>query len=182
MIDEIFDDLKLGYTKTTDALARDLMKMRTGRANVAVLDGIKVIYYGSPTPLSQLAALNVPDPRMITVKPYDKTLLPAIEKAIISADVGITPSNDGEIIRLPIPALSGERRKELGKLCRKQGEDSKVSVRNQRRDANAMLKELDGISEDEVERALKKVQDATDGAIKQLDEVVAKKEKEILEI
>ena len=182
MINEIFEDLQQGFIRTVEALQRDLSKMRTGRANVAILDGIKVIYYGSPTPLSQVAALSVPDPRMITIKPYDKALLPAIEKAIIAADVGITPSNDGEIIRLPIPPLSGERRKELGKLARKQGEENKVSLRNQRRDANAMIKELDGMPEDEVERGLKRVQESTDKHVKLVDELVDKKEKEILEL
>jgi ribosome recycling factor len=182
MINEIVEDLQQGFIRTVEALQRDLSKMRTGRANVAILDGIKVIYYGSPTPLSQVAALSVPDPRMITIKPYDKALLPAIEKAIIAADVGITPSNDGEIIRLPIPPLSGERRRELGKLARKQGEENKVSLRNQRRDANAMIKELDGMPEDEVERGLKRVQEATDKHVKAVDELVEKKEKEILEI
>jgi len=182
MIDEILEDLLDGFGKTIETLKKDLGKMRTGRANVAILDGIKVIYYGSPTPLNQVAALSVPDARLIVVKPYDKALLPAIEKAIIAADVGITPGNDGEIIRLPVPPLSGERRKDLSKSVRKQGEDTKVALRNQRRDANAMLKELEGMPEDAVERALKRVQDLTDQHVKVVDGEVEKKEKEILEM
>jgi ribosome recycling factor len=183
MIKEIIDDLDQGFRRTLDGYKKDLTKMRTGRANVAILDGIKVIYYGSPTPLNQVAAVNAPDPRLITIKPYDKALLAAIEKAVISADIGITPSNDGEIIRLPVPPLSGERRKELVKLARKQGEEAKVAMRNQRRDANAMVKDLEseGVPEDDVERALKKVQDMTDQCIKLVDEAADKKEKEILE-
>jgi ribosome recycling factor len=182
MINEIIDDLESGYKKTVEALKRDLMKMRTGRANVAILDGIKVIYYGSPTPLNQVAALSVPDPRLIVVKPYDKALLPALEKAIIAADVGITPSNDGELIRLPVPALSGERRRELSKHVKKQGEDAKIALRNQRRDANEMLKELTDLPEDDVERGLKKVQDLTDQYVKAIDAEVERKEKEVLEV
>jgi ribosome recycling factor len=182
MINEIVQDLELGYKKTVDSLKRDLTKMRTGRANVAILDGIKVIYYGSPTPLNQVAALSVPDPRLIVVKPYDKALLSALEKAIIAADVGITPSNDGEIIRLPVPALSGERRKELSKHVKKQGEDAKVALRNQRRDANELLKELVDLPEDDVERGLKKVQELTDAFVKAIDAEVERKEKEVLEV
>ncbi len=182
MINEITQDLESGYKKTVESLKRDLMKMRTGRANVAILDGIKVIYYGSPTPLNQVAALSVPDPRLIVVKPYDKSLLGALEKAIIAADVGITPSNDGEIIRLPVPALSGERRKELSKMVKKQGEDAKIALRNQRRDANELLKELTDLPEDDVERGLKKVQELTDHYVKVIDTEVERKEKEVLEV
>jgi len=182
MINEIIQDLESGYQKTVEALKRDLTKMRTGRANVAILDGIKVIYYGSPTPLNQVAALSVPDPRLIVVKPYDKGLLAALEKAIIAADVGITPSNDGELIRLPVPPLSGERRRELSKHVKKQGEDAKIALRNQRRDANELLKSLEDLPEDDVERGLKKVQDLTDAFVKAIDTEVERKEKEVLEV
>lgn len=182
MINEIIEDLEQGYQKTVESLKRDLTKMRTGRANVAILDGIKVIYYGSPTPLNQVAALSVPDPRLIVIKPYDKALLAALEKAIIAADVGITPSNDGELIRLPVPPLSGERRRELSKHVKKQGEDAKIALRNQRRDANELLKALEDLPEDDVDRGLKKVQDLTDGFVKAIDAEVERKEKEVLEV
>ncbi len=184
MVDDIVSDLKTGYGKALASLGRDLNKVRTGRANLAVLDDIRVEYYGTMTPLNQVATLTVADPRLITVRPWEKNMIPVIEKAISQADIGIHPTNDGEIIRLPIPPLSGERRQELVRQVRRYGEDAKVSLRNQRRDANDMLKELarDGdISEDDRDRGYKKVQEATDDWGKKVEAAVVAKEKELLE-
>ena len=184
MVGDILSDLKKGYDKTLAALARDLNKVRTGRANLAVLDDIHVEYYGTMTPLNQVATLTVADARLITVRPWERSMIPVIEKAISQADIGIHPTNDGELIRLPVPPLSLERRQELVKLVKRYGEDSKVALRNQRRDANEMLKELakDGdISEDDRDRGYKQVQEATDEWGRKADEAVAAKEKELLE-
>jgi len=159
--------------------------VRTGRANVAILDGLRVDYYGTPTPLHQVASVNAPDPRLITIKPWEKSLIPEIEKLIRSSQLGLNPSSDGEIIRLPMPPLTEERRRDLAKVVKKMAEESKVALRNARRDANEMLKEFlkdKDITEDEEKAGLKKVQEATDGAVAKVDELVAKKEKEIMEI
>ena len=182
MFDEIVDDLREGMSKTIESLERDLGKTRTGRANLAILDGVRVEYYGAMTPLNQVAALNIPDPRLISITPWDKTMLATIERAIISADVGITPSNDGEIIRLPIPPLTQERRVEICKQVRSRGEETKIALRNCRRDANEFIKSEEGTSEDDVKRALKVVQDHTDKSVKSVDDLIASKESEIMEI
>jgi ribosome recycling factor len=162
-----------------------LGKVRTGRASVSILDGIRVDYYGTPTPLNQIASLNVPDPRLITVKPWEKSLIPEIEKTIRSAQLGLNPSSDGEIVRLPMPPLTEERRKDLVKMVKKMAEEAKVALRSARRDANEMLKELQkdkAITEDEEKAGLKRVQDTTDAAVTKVEEIVGKKEKEILEV
>lgn len=185
MVDDIVEDLLAGFAKSVEAMRRDLNKVRTGRANLAVLDDIRIEYYGSLTPLNQVATLTVADPRLITVRPWEKTMIATIEKAINQADLGINPTNDGEMIRLPIPPLSGERRKELVRQVRRYGEDCKVSLRNHRRDANDMLKEASKegeISEDDRDRGLKKVQDTTDAQVKGVEEAVAVKEAELLEV
>src|SRR5207248_341645 len=159
--------------------------IRTGRANLAMLDGIKVNYYGTPTPLAQCAALAVPEPRLITIKPWDKSVMKDIEKSIKEANLGLNPMNDGEMIRLPIPPLTEERRKDIAKQVRTKGEDHKVAVRNERRDANEKLKVLlkdKKITEDENKRGTETVQKHTDGGIKIIDEVIAKKEKEVMEV
>ncbi|GMV43648.1 MAG: ribosome-recycling factor [Myxococcales bacterium] len=182
MIKEIIDDTRDSMGKVIENLQRDLTRTRTGRANLSILDGIRVDYYGTSTPLNQVAALTVVDPRMISIKPWDKSLLPIIEKAIISSDLGLNPGSDGELLRLPIPPLTQERRQELAKGVRKQGEDAKIAIRNIRRDAKTLLDDLDGVSEDDVTRAHKSVQDTTDEHVKRVDDVVAKKEKEITEI
>ena len=182
LVDMVVEEITERFDRTIEALQRDLTKMRTGRANVSLLDGIRVPYYGSPTPLNQVAALNVADARLITIKPWDKSLLAAIEKAIIAADVGIMPSNDGELIRLPIPPLTTERRKELVKLAKRAGEDAKVGLRNVRRDCNEMLKKSEEVPEDEMHRGLQRVQDQTDKYVSRVDAIIAEKEKEILEV
>lgn len=177
--------LKVRIDKTLEDLRRELSKIRTGRANLSLLDAIKVDYYGTPTPLSGVASLSVPEPRLITIKPWDRSIIKDIEKAIKEANIGITPMNDGEMIRLPIPALTEERRKEIAKQVRTKGEDHKVAIRNERRDANEALKELQKkktISEDDLKRTSERVQKETDQGVLKIDEIVQKKEKEIMEV
>src|SRR5687768_3043975 len=170
--------------RAIEAFQRDLSRVRTGRANLSLLDGIKVDYYGTPTPLNQVASLNVADARLITIKPWEKTMIPVIEKAIRSSDLGLNPVADSELVRLPIPPLTQERRKELVKQIKKMTEDARVAVRGARRDANEMVKEAekDGdVTEDDAKTTTKKIQDLTDKYIAQVDDVGGKKEKEILE-
>jgi len=181
MLEEIYADTKSSLQKAHEAFKRDLTKIRTGRANLALIDGIKVDYYGAPTPLNQVAALNIADPRLITVKPWDKTLLTAVEKALVAANIGITPSNDGELVRLPIPPLTGEVRKNLVKELKKKSEDARIVVRNVRRDSNELVKEAK-VGEDEETRALKAIQKFIDEAIAKIDADAATKEKEIMEV
>lgn len=184
MIDDVLSELRKDMNATLESLKKELSKRRTGRASVTLLDGIKVDYYGTASPLNQVAALQTPDPRMITIKPWDKSLVPVIEKAIQQSSLGLNPSTDGELVRIPIPPLTGERRKELVKDVKKVGEESKVAVRNQRRDANEMARQLEKdkeISEDALHRGLAKIQELTDELVKRIDETVAAKEKEILE-
>jgi len=185
MIDEILESTSESMTKSHEALRATLSRIRSGRANAALLDSVRVDYYGAMTPLNQMATISAPEPRLIMVKPYDRTVVGAVEKAIQSADLGLNPSSDGEIIRIPVPPLTEETRRDLVKVVRKHGEEGKIAIRNHRRDANGMLKELEAegeASKDDVARALKKVQDLTDGAISKVDEILAGKEKEITEI
>lgn len=181
MLDEIIQDTKDSLGKVKEAFKRELTRLRTGRANLALLDGIRVEYYGAMTPLNQVAALNIADPRLITVKPWDKSLLVAIEKAIVGSNIGITPGNDGEIIRLPIPPLTGEVRKNLVKELKKKTEDARIAARNVRRDSNQLLKEAE-LSEDEEARALKQVQKLLDDAVADIEGDADAKEKEIMEV
>jgi ribosome recycling factor len=185
MTDDVMKELKARIDKTLDDLRKELGKIRTGRANLAVLDGVRVDYYGTPTPLSGVASLAVPEPRLITVKPWDKSALKDIERALKEANLGLTPMNDGEIIRLPVPPLTEERRKDIAKQVRSKGEEHKVAVRNVRRDANEMLKELlkeKAITEDDNKRTGEKVQKETDAGVAKIDEIVQKKEKEVMEV
>lgn len=184
MVNDLLSELKAGYEQAIVALRRDAAKIRTGRANPNILDNLRVDYYGTPTPVMQIAAVKVADARMITIQPWEKNMINAIEKAIMTSDLGLNPSNDGTLIRLPVPALTGERRKEFVKQVKDMGEKTKIAVRNQRRDMNDMLKSVqkDGdITEDELKKALTKVQDLTDEYSKKIDEVVSEKEKEIME-
>ncbi|MCC6749354.1 MAG: ribosome recycling factor [Deltaproteobacteria bacterium] len=184
MVNDILNDLKDNMNGAMEALKRDLAKRRTGRANASLLDGIKVDYYGTPSPINQIASVQVPDPRLITIKPWEKNMVQAIEKAVQQSNLGLNPSSDGEVIRLPIPPLTGERRNQLVKDVKKLGEEAKVGVRNQRRDANEMLKELEKdkeISEDDLRKGMARVQELTDEYVKKVDEIVAGKEKEIME-
>ncbi len=178
---EIFELAQDAMDKAMESFMKDLSRLRTGRANLQLLDGVRIEYYGSSTPLNQVAALNVADARMITIKPWDKAMLIEIEKALVSSNLGLTPSNDGELIRLPIPPLTGERRQDLAKQLGRLTEDARVKVRNARRDANGMIKDLDGVSEDEQHRSLKQMQEQTDGSIAELEVEAAKKEAEIME-
>jgi ribosome recycling factor len=185
MVNDVLKELQASLDKAIDALKRDLGKVRTGRASVSILDGIRVEYYGTPTPLNQVASLNVPDPRLITIKPWERSLIPETERTIRASQLGLNPSSDGEIVRLPMPPLTEERRKELVKMVRRLAEEAKVALRGARRDANEMLKEFQKekeITEDDEKLGLKRVQDATDAAVVKVDEIVAKKEKEILEV
>ncbi|MBO4337422.1 MAG: ribosome recycling factor [Lachnospiraceae bacterium] len=171
-------------TKAVDFLKSEYASIRAGRANPHVLDKVKVDYYGTPTPIQQVGNISVPEPRMLQIAPWEKTMIKNIEKAIMASDVGITPSNDGAVIRLVFPELTEERRKELVKDIKKKGEDGKVAVRNIRRDGNETLKKLskEDISEDEIKDMQDELQKLTDKYIKQIDELVEEKSKEILKV
>ena len=184
MIESIYDETRESMGKSVIALKNELKRVRTGRASLSILDGIKVDYYGTPTPLNQMATLAVPESRLITIQPWDASVIKEIEKAILKSDLGLTPSSDGKIIRISIPALTEERRKELVKVVRKICEDYKVSIRNIRRDSNELLKSMkkDGeISEDDAFKSQDEVQKITDEHIKRVDDCFDEKEKEILE-
>ena len=166
-------------------LKRDLAGLRTGRANLALLDGIKVDYYGTQTPLKQVATLGIPESRLITVQPWEPPLIKEIEKALLTSGLGLTPSNDGKVIRVPLPPLSEERRKELIKICKKHGEETKVHIRAVRRDGNEELKRLQKeskITEDDLRKAEAEIQKLTDQYVHQVDQILKKKEDEILEV
>lgn len=185
MLDEVFKELRAGIEKAIEALRRDLSKVRTGRAHAGMLDSVRVDYYGVQTPIGQMATVSVPEPRLITIKPWEKGQAKAIDKALRESDLGINPQVDGELIRIPIPALTEERRREMVKLTKKNGEDCKVAVRKHRRDANEMIDSLDkdgDVSGDDADRARKKVEDVVAEGIKQIDAVVTAKEKDILEV
>jgi ribosome recycling factor len=184
-IKEVEAHSKTRMEKVLGDLQHDMAGLRTGRASVNLLDGIKVDYYGTPTPLNQAGTLHVPEPSLITVQPWDVSLIAAIEKAIRSSDLGLNPANDGKVIRVPIPPLTEERRKELVKRLHHMAEDHRVAMRNIRRDANEAIKKLlkdKLLSEDDERRALDEVQKMTDGNIARLDQAAKVKEKEILEI
>lgn len=183
MKNEIIQEMRRKMDKALEVLRHDFARVRTGRASVALLDGIKVEAYGTQMPLSQVASLAAPEPRLLTVQPWDATLMSEIEKAILRSDLGLTPSNDGKIIRIPIPPLTTERRKELVKTIKKMTEECKVALRNLRREANEDFKELKKekmISEDESFKAQEEVQKITDDYIKKAEAQAAEKEKEIM--
>ncbi len=180
----VLDETREAMEKAIRSLRAELQKIRTGRASTAILDGIQADYYGTPTPLNQLANLTTPDPRLIVISPYDKSALPAIEKAIQASDLGLTPQSDGKVVRIPIPPLTEERRRELVRHVHKVAEEHKVGVREARREGLAMLKDLeaDGLPVDDRRRADRQVQELTDEYVNRIDEMVAVKEKEILEV
>ena len=185
MIDDITTDATAQMNATIEALKKQLGAIRAGRANAAMLDMVRVDYYGSKTPLSQVANVTAADGTLLVVKPWEKNLVKEVEKAIIEANLGLTPSNDGELVRVPIPPLSEERRKEFVKQAKQRTEEAKIAIRNARRDANELVKaaKSDGeISEDDEKRALKAVQDLTDTYVKKCDDALSTKEKEILEV
>ena len=185
MSNQVLTQAKERMEKSISAFTRELASIRAGRANVAVLDRITVDYYGCPTPIQQMAAVSVPEPRILMIQPWDATTLKSIEKAILTSDIGINPQNDGRVIRLAFPPLTEERRKEICKEVKKIAEDTKVAIRNTRRDALEKLKALkkgNSITEDDEANGEKKIQNLTDKYCKEIDVMAADKEKEILEI
>ncbi len=183
--DDVLKDLHDRILKTLEQLKQDLTAVRTGRASLHLLDGVRVDYYGTPTPLNQVATLSVPEARLIMVKPWEKNMIPVIEKAIRDANLGVNPMSDRDLVRVPIPALTEERRKEIVKQVKHKGEEHKIAVRNERRDAKELIEvaKKDGdISEDEAKKALEKVQKETDEGVKKVDEIVAAKEKEVMQV
>lgn len=181
----VITDMKAHMDKTVEDLRKEYLKIRTGRANISLLDDVKVDYYGNPSSLSQVANLAVPEPRTITISPWESKMIGPIEKAILNANLGLTPGNDGKLIRLTLPPLTEERRKEIVKGLKKMDEDHKVAVRNIRRKAIEDLKKLEkdkAITEDELKKYEKDVQTATDAVIARLDEILSHKEKEVMEV
>jgi len=185
MIEEIYLKTEEKMVKTIDTIRSELNKFRTGKASAAILEGVKVNYYGSIVPLKQAANISAPEARLITIQPWDKSMINEIEKAILKSDLGLTPMNDGHIIRLPIPQLTEERRQQLVKQAKKLGEEAKIAIRNIRRDANEQIKKAEKtheISEDDLHRSQDEIQTMTDDFITKIDDVLKKKEKEIMEI
>lgn len=185
MIKDVMDTAKQKMNKTKDVLRADLMAIRAGRANPQLLDRIMVDYYGTPTPLTQMANISAPEPRLLQISLWDTKMLSAVEKAILKSDLGLTPSNDGKIIRLVLPDLTEERRKELTKVVRKNAEEAKVAVRAIRRDAMEQFKRLkkdSAITEDDQKKAEEDIQKLTDAAVKDIDKICSDKEKEILDV
>ena len=185
MINDITNDTDEGMTRAVEAFKRDLLKIRTGRANTSMLDSIKVDYYGTPTPVNQVATVQVVDARLITVKPWEKNMIAVIDKAIRASDLGINPVADSELVRVPIPPLTNERRKELAKVVNKQTEEARVAVRSARRDAMDMVKDAEKdkqITEDQRKDGEKRIQDLTDKYIAMVDDIAKAKEKEIMEL
>ena len=182
---EVYSSHEERMQKALDALRRELSTLRAGRATPALLDKVTVDYYGTPTPINQVANIAVPEPRMLTIQPWEKTMVPQIEKALLKSDLGLTPNSDGLVIRLSIPQLTQQRRTELVKMVHKKAEDSRVVVRNLRRDANDAIKKLEkekAISEDDTKKAQDDIQKLTDKYIKEVDRIMASKEKEIMEV
>jgi ribosome recycling factor len=185
MLDDVHKELVSAIGKAHEVLRRDLSKLRAGRASANLLDGIRVDYYGTLTQLAKMANISIPEPRLLTVKPWDKSVMKAVEKAIRESDLGLNPQTDGDIIRIPLPPLTEERRKEFVKIAKKYGEECKVAVRKARHDALDMLNQIDAdgdASTDDVDRAKKKAEDAVADASKQIDATVSHKEKDILEV
>ena len=185
IVDEVVTDLKTRIESTLDVLRKEYTRIRTGRASLSLLDGIKVDYYGSPTPLNGVANMTVADPRLIIVRPWEKKMVQVIDRALREANIGINPVCEGDVIRLPIPPLTEERRREIIKSVKQKAEERKVAIRNVRRDANEMLKEYQKeseITEDDLKKGLERIQKETDAGIAKVDEIAAKKEKEVAEI
>jgi ribosome recycling factor len=185
MLDEILEDLKSAGAKAHDALKRELTRIRTGRANPDLLQSIKVDYYGTPTPLQQMSNITVPEARLLMVKPFEKNMVKVVEKAIMEAGLGLNPQSDGELLRIPMPPLTEERRKELAKVARAAGEDCKVAIRKARHDAKDLIDEMQksgDASEDDCERAKKEMEEIVKGLGTKTDEIVASKEADIMEV
>jgi len=184
MKEEILSELRQKMEKTVEALRKDLNRIRTGRASVALLDGIKVNAYETLMPLDQVSSISIPESRLITIKPWDQSTIGEIEKSILKSELGLTPMNDGKLIRISIPPLTEERRKDLAKMAKKMAEEAKISIRSHRREANEMFKELKNekeISEDEMYKSQDETQKVTDDFTKKADEITSEKEKEIVE-
>jgi ribosome recycling factor len=185
LADDVIKDLHDRIARTVEDLKRELSNVRTGRANLHLLDGVRVDYYGTATPLNQVSTLSVPEARLIVVKPWEKSMIPPIEKAIRDANLGLNPQSDKDLVRVPIPPLTEERRKEIVKQVKAKGEDHKIAVRNERRDAKELIEagEKDGdISGDDAKKALEKMQKETDDGIKRIEEVVVAKEKDVMQV
>jgi len=185
MIDDILKDAKIRMGKTAEALENELSRMRTGRAHPSLLESVKVDYYGAESPLSQVANVNIEDARMLTVTPWEQSMVPAVEKAIINSNLGLNPNTAGTVIRVPVPPMTEQRRLDMVKMVRGEAENSRVAVRNIRRDANSDLKELEKekeISQDDLRKGEDSVQKLTDAAIKEIDSVLSKKEADLMEV
>jgi ribosome recycling factor len=185
MADDAVKDLHDRILKTLEHFRQELVSIRTGRANLHLLDGVRVDYYGTPTPLSQVATLAVADARLITVKPWEKNLIPVIDKAIQGANLGLNPMSDKDMVRVPIPPLTEERRREIVKQVKHKGEEQKLAIRNERRDAKELISEAEkegDVSADDAKKAHDKVQKETDEGVKKIDEMVAAKEKEVMQV
>jgi ribosome recycling factor len=185
LINDVQSELSSSIAKAHDALKRELVRLRAGRANASLLEGIRVDYYGTPTPLTQMAHINIPEPRLITIKPWDKTQVKAVDKAVRESDLGLNPQVDGDLVRIPLPPLTEERRKEFVKIARKYGEECKVGIRKARHDALDLLAQIESEGEssaDEVDRAKKRVEELVQDAVKQVDTLITHKEKDILEV
>jgi len=184
MKDEVLAESRAKMNNTVEALKRDFMRIRTGRASTSLLDGIKVTCYDTQMPLEQVASVSVPESRLITIQPWDLSIIGEIEKSILKSELGLTPMNDGKILRISIPPLTEERRKELAKMAKRMAEENKITIRNHRREANDKLKEMKNeklLSEDDLHRAFDEVQEITNDFIKKIDEITSEKEKEIIE-
>lgn len=185
MIDKIKQELNVSMKKVVDNLKVQLIKIRTGRASAHILDGVVVDYYGAPTPISQVGQISTPEARLLQVQPYDKTMITAVEKAILAANLGVTPSNDGNLVRIPFPALTEERRKQEVKHIKKFGEEAKILLRNLRRDQNEVVKKIEKnkeISEDQSKKYQHDIQTITDDFVAKIDEIITNKEKEVLTV
>ena len=185
MINDVQTELTSSIAKAHEALKRELVRLRAGRASASLLEGIRVDYYGTPTPLAQMAHINIPEPRLITIKPWDKTQVKAVDKAVRESDLGLNPQIDGDLVRIPLPPLTEERRKEFVKIARKYGEECKVGIRKARHDALDLLAQIESEGEssaDEVDRAKKRVEELVQDAVKQVDTLITHKEKDILEV
>ncbi|WP_242395213.1 ribosome recycling factor [Anaeromyxobacter oryzisoli] len=183
--DDILKDLHERIERTLDQLRHDLASVRTGRASLHLLDNVRVDYYGTATPLSQVATLSVPEARLIVVKPWEKSMIPVIDKAIRDANLGVNPMSDKDLVRIPIPPLTEERRREIVKQVKHKGEEHKIAIRNERRDAKELIEasEKDGdVAADEAKKALEKMQKETDDGVKRIDEIVAAKEKDVMQV
>ncbi|HZX97356.1 MAG TPA: ribosome recycling factor [Myxococcales bacterium] len=185
MAEDVVDDLRQRINKTLDDLRRELAKVRTGRANPALLEGVRVDYYGQMSPLQNVANVTVADPRLIVIKPWEKQMIPVIEKAINAAGLGINAMSDAEIVRVPIPPLTEERRKEYVKVVKHKGEEHKIAIRNERRDAKEMIEEAvkeGDLTEDDGKKAMEKVQAEVDGGVKKVDDIIGGKEKDLMQV